>query len=144
MPIINKSAEVSYTAANMFDLVNDVESYPEFIHWITGADILHRDEDEVRAKLILSVGGVQKSFTTSNRLQPHKMIEIKLLDGPFHRLEGYWRFEDLQSSGSKVMLALEFEFSNKLIAMAIGPMFQQVAGTLVDSFLERAKDIYGP
>jgi ribosome-associated toxin RatA of RatAB toxin-antitoxin module len=88
-------------------------------------------------------GGVHKSFTTSNRMHKHKMIDIRLLEGPFKRLEGYWRFEPLRASASKVSLDMEFEFSSHLLRMVVEPVFKQIANSLVDAFCKRAVDLYG-
>ncbi len=143
MPILHREAIVPYTAAQMYALVNAVENYPEFLTWCKGAHILNRNEDEVKASLILSRGGMQKTFTTCNRLQPHKMIEMSLLDGPFRHLHGFWQFHSLSAESCKVTLDLEFEFTNKLIAIAFGAVFNQVVETLVEAFILRAEQVYG-
>lgn len=143
MPTISKSAEVPYTQEQMYELVNDIENYSEFIPWCVSSEIISRTPDEVRATLSFASRGIQKSFTTLNRLQPHKMVEIRLVHGPFRQLEGFWRFEPSSDSHSRVMLDLEFEFSNKLLAMMFGPLFHQVASTLVDAFIKRADHVYG-
>jgi len=142
MPTINKSAIVPYKAEQMYGLVNDIESYPEFVPGCDSSEVLSRTEDEVRASLTLSSAGMSKSFTTLNRLQPAKMIEIRLLDGPFKQLEGFWRFEDQANSSSRIVLDLEFEFSNRLLAMMFGPLFYQMASRLVDAFKDRANEVY--
>jgi ribosome-associated toxin RatA of RatAB toxin-antitoxin module len=143
MPIINRNALVAYTPAEMFALVDDVEAYPQFLPWCKNARVLSRDEDEVRASLDLVRGGFEKSFTTCNRRQKNKMIEMRLIEGPFRHLEGFWRFEPVGDSACKVSLDLDFEFANKLIGMAMGPLFNQIANTLVDSFCKRAVDVFG-
>lgn len=143
MPVINRHALVPYLPAEMFALVDDVPSYPQFLPWCKNARVLSRDEDEVRAALDLSRGGFEKSFTTCNRLQKNKMIEMRLVEGPFRHLEGFWRFEPVGDSACKVSLDLDFEFSNKLVGMAFGPIFNQIANTLVDSFCKRAHDVFG-
>ncbi len=143
MTTIRKSALVPYTPAQMFALVDDIEAYPEFLPWCKSARVLSRTEDEVRATLELSKGGVEKAFTTCNRLQKNKMIEMRLVEGPFRRLEGFWRFEPLGDAGCKVSLDLEFEFSSRMLGMVVGPVFSQVANSLVDSFQKRAVDVYG-
>lgn len=144
MPTINKSTIVSYTPEQMFDLVNDIESYPQFVPWCVSSEIINRSEDEIRATLSFARSGIQKSFTTMNRLQPHRMIEIRLVNGPFKQLEGFWRFEPHNNSRHcRVVLDLEFEFSTNLLAMMFGPVFHQIAVMLVDAFTKRAKDVYG-
>lgn len=143
MTAIKKSAIVSYSAAQMFDLVDDVAAYPEFLPWCSRSVVLSRSDDEVRASLELSKGMLKKSFTTCNRIQKNKMIEIRLEEGPFHHLEGFWRFEALGDEACKVSYDMEFELSGRLLSMTMGPMFSQVAESLVDSFCQRAKSIYG-
>lgn len=142
MPVIHHELIVPYSAAQMFALVNNIEEYSQFLPYCKSSRVLSQTEDEVKATLVLAGGGFQKSFTTSNRLQKDKMIEIRLLDGPFRRLEGFWHFEAL-AQGSKVSLDLEFEFSGKLLALAFGPVFNQVANTLIEAFSKRAEAVYG-
>ncbi len=143
MPVIKKSSEVLFSPAQMYQLVADVETYPDFLPWCVDSTVESATEDEVRAKLVLAQGGIQKSFTTCNRLQKDKMIELRLLDGPFHHLEGFWRFEPIDNGGCRVSLDMEFEFAGKLLSLAVGPVFSQMANSLVDAFCERAEDVYG-
>ena len=143
MTSISKSALVPYSPAEMFALVEDIEQYPKFLPWCSAARVLARDTDEVRASISLSKGGVEKSFTTCNRTQKNKMIEIRLEEGPFRHLQGYWRFDPLGEHGCKVSMDMEFEFSSRVLGMVVGPVFSQVANSLVDSFHKRAVDVYG-
>ena len=143
MPVIKREAFIPYTAVEMYDLVDAVERYPEFVPACKSANILSRDEDEVHATLNFASGAISKSFTTRNRLQKHKMIEIKLVNGPFKHLEGFWLFEHEGETHCKIILDLEFEFSNKLLSLIFGPVFHQVTSTLVDVFVKRAQKIYG-
>ncbi|WP_374615549.1 type II toxin-antitoxin system RatA family toxin [Thauera aminoaromatica] len=140
---IKKSALVAYSAARMYALVADIEAYPQFLPWCRSTRILARNGDELRASIEMAKGAVNKSFSTCNRLQANKMIEMRLIDGPFRHLEGYWRFEGLGEDACRVSLDLEFEFSSTLLRLAIGPIFNQIANTLVDSFCKRAVQIYG-
>lgn len=143
MPILHKQAIVPFTAAQMYALVDYIEDYPDFLPWCKSVQILKRDADEVHARLDLSRGGIQKSFTTCNRLQHNKMIEMCLLDGPFRHLHGFWQFNAISEANCKVSLDLEFEFSNKLIVLAFGAIFHQAANTLVEAFINRADQVYG-
>lgn len=143
MPVIRRTALVPYTAAEMYVLVDDIDAYPLFLPWCKSSEVLSRDEDEVKARIEMAKSGIHKSFTTCNRLQKNKIIEMRLIEGPFRHLEGFWRFESLGEKGCKVLLDLEFEFSNKILKMTVGPIFEQVANTLVDAFCERAVDVYG-
>ncbi|KGP62476.1 ribosome association toxin RatA [Legionella norrlandica] len=143
MTIVNRARIVPYSCEQMYGLVNDVERYSEFLPYCAGSKILHRDEDEVQATLIISAAGMSKSFTTRNRLQANKMIEIRLVDGPFSHLEGFWRFDEMDNKGCKISFDLEFEFAGKIFSMLLGPIFDQVTDKMVDAFCERAEAIYG-
>ena len=127
----------------MFALVNDIESYPRFLPWCRSTQILSRTDDEVRASIEMAKGALHKSFTTCNRLQHNKMIEIRLIEGPFQRLEGYWRFQYLDVQACKISLDMEFEFANTVLSVAVGPVFNQIANSLVDAFCKRAVQVYG-
>lgn len=142
---ISKSALVPYTPAEMFALVSDIEAYPQFLPWCRSATVTARsgDGDEVRATIELSKGGVEKAFTTCNRHQANKMIEMRLVEGPFRRLDGFWRFDALGESACKVSFDLDFEFSSRMLGLVVGPVFNQIANSLVDSFHRRAAEVYG-
>ena len=141
MPTVNKSIIVPYTPAQMYTLVNDIPAYPEFVPACQRAEIISQDNDEIMAKMYFASHGFEKSFSTCNRLQKDKMIEVRLLDGPFKHLEGFWRFES-HGQGCEVILDMEFEFSSKLIGMMFCPVFIQVTTTLVEAFKKRAEQIY--
>ena len=143
MTTINKSALVPYSAGEMFALVNDIGAYSQFLPWCRSSTIIEQGEDELRATIEIAHGSLHKSFTTKNRLQQDKMIEMRLEQGPFKHLEGFWRFDVLGDRACKVSLDLDFEFSNRLIGMAMGPVFSQIANSLVDAFSKRAVDVYG-
>jgi len=146
MPVVNRHALLPYSAAEMFVLVDDIASYPQFLPWCKSATVWSRGSDEVKATVELAKGAIHKSFTTLNRIQSNKMIEMRLIEGPFHHLEGFWRFDTLGSEinkACKVSLDLEYEFSNALLAMTVGPVFNQVANKLVDAFSQRAETVYG-
>ncbi|MBZ0071557.1 MAG: type II toxin-antitoxin system RatA family toxin [Thiohalobacteraceae bacterium] len=140
---IHKSALVPYTPAEMFALVSDIESYAEFLPWCRSSRVIWAEGDEVRACLDIAKGSLHKSFTTHNRQQRNKMIEMRLVEGPFERLEGYWRFDPLGDKACKVSLDLEFEFASRMLGMMIGPVFSQIANSLVDAFQQRAVQVYG-
>ena len=143
MTTIHKQALVSYSARQMYDLVNDIDSYADFLPWCGGSRVLSRDDDQIRATVEIAHGSLRKAFTTRNRLQKDKMIEMRLENGPFKHLEGFWRFDSLGEQACKVSLDLEFEFSNRLVGLAMGPIFTQIANTLVDAFCKRAVGVYG-
>jgi ribosome-associated toxin RatA of RatAB toxin-antitoxin module len=143
MSVVNRSAVAPYTPAQMYSLVEDVPSYPQFLPWCRSATISPVGPDEVRATIELAFHGVHRAFTTANRMQKDKMIEIRLVEGPFRRLKGFWRFDALGDKGCKISLDMEYEFSNKLLVLAVGPVFSQIANSLVDAFYRRATQVYG-
>lgn len=143
MAIIKKSALVSHPVKQMFDIVDDIESYPEFLPWCGGTEVTKREGDEVQASIKIAHNRVRKTFTTRNRVQKNKMIEVQLVDGPFKHLHGFWQFMDLGGKACKVTLDLEYEFSSRLIDMSLGPVFSKIANSMVDAFCKRADDLYG-
>jgi len=141
---INRSALLPYTPQEMYGLVIDIESYPSFLPWCEGSRILSRDGDEVRASIDFAVSGMIRSFTTRNRHQVNKMVEMHLVDGPFSRLDGCWRFDPLGEEGCKISLFLEYDFSSRMLSVVVGSVFSHIANTLVDAFQQRAVEVYGP
>lgn len=144
MTTIKRNKIVPYSVEAMYNLINDIPNYSAFLPWCTRATVLSQDENEVRAELTLSKGGLEKSFTTCNRLQKNKMIEVRLVEGPFKHLEGFWLFERLDDGHTRISLELSFEFTNMLIGLAFGPIFNQIANSLVDAFCQRADVLYAP
>lgn len=143
MTTIHRHALTPFSADQMFALIDDIEAYPEFLPWCRSAVVISRTEDVVQATLELAKGSVHKTFSTRNRLMPGKMIEMKLIEGPFRHLEGFWQFEALRQDACKISFDLDFDFSSKMVGMVMGPVFNQVANTLVDSFCQRANEVYG-
>jgi len=125
----------------MYEVVNNVAEYPEFLPWCADAKILCQDETSMDASLLIRKAGVNHWFSTSNMLVKNKKIEMRLLDGPFKRLEGSWEFIEFDDQASKIILKLEFEFSHGLGKTLIAPIFSQIANTMVDSFCARAQEV---
>ncbi len=142
MTAVKRARETAYSCEEMYKLVDDIEKYHEFLPYFSRAIVHHRDEDEVQATLEVQAAGMTKSFTTRNRLQANKMIELRLVDGPFSHLEGFWRF-DATETGSLISFDLEFEFSGRMLSMLLGPVFEQITDKMVDAFCERAEALYG-
>ncbi len=140
---VSRSALVPYSAGQMYALVDDIAAYPTFLRWCNDATVHSRDDDHVEASLELQRGTLSKTFTTRNSLDPGKAIHIALLGGPFRHLSGGWHFEQLGKDGSKVSLQLEFEFESRMTDMLFGRYFEEICNSLVDSFTQRASDIYG-
>jgi len=143
MTVVHKSALVKFSAQQMFDLVNDIESYPKFLPWCSGSRILKREDNIVEAELIIAKGGFKKAFSTRNTIDPGGKITVSLLEGPFTYLEGVWSFMPLREDASKIALDLEFEMPGALASLAFGAVFNQICNTMVASFTERAKVVYG-
>ena len=143
MTVVQKSALVKFSALQMFELVNNIEDYPKILPWCSGSRIMKRGDDFVEAELIISKGGFNKSFSTRNKIDPDGVITVSLLDGPFSYLEGVWNFLPLREDASKISLDLEFEMSGKLASLAFGVVFNQICNTMVTSFTDRAKQVYG-
>ena len=144
MTLISRNALVPYTVEEMYQLVDDIESYADFLPWCKSTNVVSRDDNEVKASIEIARGSLNKSFTTLNRMQRNKIIEMRLIKGPFKQLEGFWRFDSLKDpSACKISLDLEFEFESKIIAFAAGPVFNQIGNSMVDAFCKRAIEVYG-
>lgn len=126
----------------MFDLVNDIEAYPQFLPWCSGSRIIKQKDDIVEAEIVISKGGFKKAFSTRNKIDLGGRISVSLLDGPFSYLEGVWNFMPLREDASKISLDLEFEMSSKLASLAFGTVFHQICNTMVAAFTNRAKQVY--
>lgn len=142
MPTVDRSAMVRHTDRQMFDLVNDFERYPEFLPNCRKARTVERKETFLIGELTLGKGRVEQTFRTRNGLHPPDRIDLSLESGPFKRFEGYWKFTALDESSCRVELHLEFEFASRILGMAFGRLFNQIAGQLVDSFIRRADEVY--
>ena len=143
MSEVVKSVLVPYTAMEMFDLVDRVEAYPDFLPWCGGTELHRRDDLVTEATIYIRYMQVKQHFTTENhKLYPDEM-HLRLKDGPFRHLEGAWRFRPLGEEGSKVELVLHYEFSTTLLEKALGPVFGYIANNLVDAFVHRAEKVYG-
>lgn len=143
MPRIDRKAQVPYTAEQMFDLVNDVESYPEFVHWVRDARVDRRMSDGVECTLDIGVSGIHKSFRTRNRLERPKRIDIELVSGPFRRLEGAWSFTDTAGGGSEVALSLDFAVRPSPFSVVFSTVFEELARSQMNAFVSRADEVYG-
>lgn len=141
MPSVRKSAIVPATCEQMFALVEAVERYPEFLPWCASTEVLERTPQITSARLDLDFHGLKTSFSTRNTKTPPESITLELVEGPFKRLQGEWRFEPLGAQGCKVELGLDYEFSSKALEALLGGTFGLVAETLVDSFVKRAGEV---
>ncbi len=132
-----------HTAREMYELVNDVDRYQEFLPWCGGSRVIERDQDGYTASVDIAFKGVRKTFTTRNRVTPNTLTELNLVEGPFSDLTGYWAFKEISPEACKISLELNFEFSSKVAEKVLGPVFRMIADTMVDSFSKRADQVYG-
>ena len=142
MQVIERSAIVTYTAAQMFALVNDVGRYPEFLPWCTGARVADESDTRRLASLRIARGVLRTEFTTRNTLVKDSQILMHLVDGPFRNLAGEWRFDAIDERGSRVRFRVEFEFKNRLTAAAMSAAFKALCSSIVDAFVTRAQKVY--
>ncbi len=140
---LNKSLLMPYSSAKIYAVVEDIQSYPQFLPWCGGSRILAQKEEGVDAEIVIAKGPVRVAFVTENKLYPVTRIDMRLKKGPFKQLSGYWAFEAISEDACRVTLKLDFEFNNALLAMTVGVVFEQVIGSLIDAFLVRAKVLYG-
>lgn len=142
MPIVERSALVIFTPAQMYALVNDVARYPEFLPWCVSAQVEQVSPTETLAAVKAAKGPVHMQFTTRNSLRPDAEILMQLAEGPFSRLTGRWNFEAVGERGSRVKFRIDFEFKSRMMAAAFNPMFRSVCDSIVDAFVQRARSIY--
>lgn len=138
-----RSALVPYTPAQMFDLVADVERYPDFVPWVSKARVLEQGEDYVVGQLEMHRSGAREAFTTRNAMQKPQRIEMQLVEGPFKTLAGVWTFDDIAGRGCKVSLHMRFEFANPMLGLLLSRSFEKSCSDLVDAFVARAREVYG-
>lgn len=143
MPVVEKSALVPFSDQQMFELVKDVEGYPEFLPWCSGSAVISDEPGRICGRIEVARMGIHQAFSTCNDYEAPRRMSIQLVEGPFKSLHGDWEFIPLREDACKVMLRLEFEFSGHLINAAFGKVFGQIANTLVESFCNRAKEVYG-
>lgn len=143
MALVEKSVLVGHSAQQMYDLVDQVEHYAQFLPWCGGTIVHTREAHSVVATIHIDYHHLKQSFTTENVSQAPHQIQIRLRAGPFQQLEGWWRFTELTQEACKVELRLHYEFSNRIIENLVNPVFSLIAGSLVDAFVKRAEKIYG-
>jgi ribosome-associated toxin RatA of RatAB toxin-antitoxin module len=146
MKTVHKSVLIWYSAEEMFVLVTDVARYPEFLPWCDRATVVENHDGGMKAEIGIAFGGIHQTFTTRNEHVPGREVRMRLLDGPFSHLDGRWKFTPLgdeRQRACKVELELHYGFNNGTLSALVGPVFDKIAGSLVDAFVKRAEDIYG-
>ena len=151
MKRVRKSVLLWYSPREMYDLVTAVDQYPKFLPWCERVEVLQHDGDTMTARLHLAYAGVHQAFTTRNRHEPARSVLLELVDGPFSMLEGLWQFEPVGGAGKgggdepacRIEFELNYAFASKPLEALLSPVFDKVANTLVDRFVQRAEAVYG-
>jgi ribosome-associated toxin RatA of RatAB toxin-antitoxin module len=140
---ISRSIELPQSPREIYDLVVDFEAYPEFLSWCRSAEVTNAGDEEIEARIEIAKGGVSESFTTLNRVQPGKLVEMRLVEGPFKHLEAFWRFDEIEDGGCRLSFEMDYQFSNRILGVTVGPVFTRIAKSLVADIGDRAKAVYG-
>jgi ribosome-associated toxin RatA of RatAB toxin-antitoxin module len=143
MAVVHKSVFLGYSAEQMFALVDRVEDYPKFLPWCGGVEVKLREDHRLIAAIAINYHGIKQSFTTENVNQPPTLMKMTLLEGPFKHLDGTWVFKPLREDACKIEFDLHYEFSSRMLEQIIGPVFNMIANSFVDSFSKRAEVVYG-
>jgi ribosome-associated toxin RatA of RatAB toxin-antitoxin module len=149
MKRVHKSVLLWYSPREMYDLVIDVERYPQFLPWCERVEVLQREGDTMTARLHMSYAGVRQAFTTRNQHVSARSVLLHLVDGPFSLLDGLWQFEPIGNGGEasekacRIEFELDYAFSSRPLEAVLSPVFDKVANTLVDRFVQRAEAVYG-
>lgn len=142
MSLIRRAMQVSYSAEQMFSLVNDVTKYPEFLPWCEACEVMDKNDDSMVASVTVSKAGFHRMFKTHNEFKKNQAITVSIKDSLFSNLQGVWAFTPNQS-GSEISFVLEFNFKNALVKMTFGRLVEQLANTVVLAFVKRAEELYG-
>src|SRR5690625_3831475 len=142
MHTVKRSVLVPHSPAQMFDLVADLEKYPDFMPWCGGSTVQERNDQGMQASIVISIAGIRQAFTTRNTHYYPDRIEIELVDGPFSTLKGVWQFQALGDDACKVLFTLNYAFSSRTLEMVVGPVFNRIATSFIDSFTQRANECY--
>ncbi len=146
MKTVQKSVLIWYSAPQMFALVTQVDAYPQFLPWCDRASVTERHADGMTAEIGISFSGIRQVFTTRNTHVPDRQVAMQLVSGPFSQLQGEWNFKpvgDAAQAACRVELQLRYGFDNMALAALVGPVFDRIAGSLVDAFVKRAEQVYG-
>lgn len=143
MAVVHKTVLINYSAEQMFNLVDKVEDYPEFLPWCGGVEVSERSDQSLTAKIKINYHGLKQSFSTQNTNVRPTGMTMRLVEGPFKHFEGRWTFKPLREDACKIEFDMEYEFSSRILEGVIGPVFSMIANSFVDSFCKRAEQIYG-
>jgi coenzyme Q-binding protein COQ10 len=143
MPTHAESKVIPYSPEQLFDLVADVGKYPQFLPWCAGARVRSYATDALVAEMTIGFGPFRESFTSRVRLERPERIHVRYENGPFRYLKNEWRFNP-DPKGCRVHFFVDFEFRSRILQAAIGVVFNEAVRRMVNAFIKRARDIYGP
>ena len=141
MKEIRRSAIVEHSAAEMYALVDDIDSYPRFLPWCQAARV-EQLGDQKRATLAAGLGGIHQSFTTLNENRPGEAIDMRLVEGPFEHFSAAWRFRPLSEHACEIAFSLRYQFASRALGKLLQPLFDEIADTMVDAFKRRADELH--
>lgn len=142
MKSITRSAIVEHAAAEMYALVDDIESYPRFLPWCLEARV-QQSGARKQATLTVGLSGIRQTFTTENQNQPGRAIDLRLVEGPFRQFSAAWRFTALSERACQIEYSMRYQFASRTLARLLEPLFNQIADTMVDAFTRRADELHG-
>jgi ribosome-associated toxin RatA of RatAB toxin-antitoxin module len=146
MKTVHKSVLIWYSPLEMYALVTNVNQYPKFLPWCDHASVVSEDTQGMTAEVGISFAGVRQTFITQNRHTEPSRVDMRLVKGPFSKLDGQWNFHTLGDGSQracKVELLLNYGFDNAALGKLVGPVFDKIAASLVDAFVRRAQQVYG-
>ncbi len=143
MAEIEKSVLIGYSASRMYALVDAVEDYPKFLPWCGGSSVVRQNEGVTHATILIDYHHIKHSFTTENIRKPPELIMMTLVNGPFHNLDGHWRFIPLAENACKIEFRLHYTFAHIFLEKLVGPVFFMIANSFVEAFIQRAEEVYG-
>ncbi len=146
MKTVHKSVLIWYSPHEMYVLVTDVDKYSQFLPFCEQARVVEEHDNGMTAELSVAFGGVHQTFTTRNVHTPDRLVDMKLLTGPFSRLDGQWSFSALGDGSQracKVELTLNYRLDHSALGKLVGPALDKIASHLVDAFVKRADQVYG-
>jgi ribosome-associated toxin RatA of RatAB toxin-antitoxin module len=146
MKTVSKSVLIWYSPREMYVLVTEIAQYPKFLPWCDRARVVVEDTNGMTAEIGISFSGIHQTFTTRNEHVTDRQVTMKLINGPFSRLDGEWNFlpiGDGTQRACKVELSLNYGFDNATLGKLVGPVFDKIASSMVDAFVKRATHVYG-
>tara|TARA_B100000886_G_scaffold340409_1_gene309784 strand:- start:7491 stop:7943 length:453 start_codon:yes stop_codon:yes gene_type:complete len=138
MNVVNQSEDINVNVSLIFDLINNVDKYSSFLPWCSNSSILSNSSSEMTAEIEIAGKPITWKFKTKNNYKVNEIIKIKLVDGPFKNLEGYWKFNSIDDHNTSVSLFLEYEFNSKIIELSLKPIFATIMSSILDSFISEA------